>query len=76
MELLQVFIAEHFGILALFQSLIADSFGIFNTFVKNKYYPGLEPMTSGIISHYSTNWATNSLKLTRKKDVRHETCER
>ena len=62
LALLHVLIAEDFGILALFRALIADNFGIFNTLGKNKHHPGLELMTSGIISHYSINCATNCKK--------------
>ena len=63
LALLQVLIAENFGISALLQALIADYFGIFNTLGKNKHHPGLEPMTSSIISCNSTKCATNSLRL-------------
>ena len=57
--LLQVLIGDNFGILALFQLVVEDNFGILNTLWKNKHHPGLESMTSGINSRYSTNCATN-----------------
>ena len=55
----QVLIGDNFGILALFQLVVDDNFGILNTLWKKKHHPGLESMTSGINSRYSTNCATN-----------------
>ena len=87
LTLLQVLIAVNFGalaVLALFQALLDDNFGIFNTLGKNKYHPGLETLTSGITSHCSTKCASNSLVLLYIKrdttrntgNLRQETCDR
>ena len=42
-------IEEKFGILALFQALIADNLGIIKILGKNKHHSGLEPYKSLII---------------------------
>ena len=62
-------IADSFGILALFQALIADNFGIFNTLEKNKHTPGLETMNSGINSRQC--WARAIFFILRHRDVLH-----
>ena len=54
LTLLQVLIAGNLGILALFQALIADNFVIFNTLGKNKHHLWLESMSYCMASLLTT----------------------